>query len=378
MISNKIIKKIVTCIAYALISFCLFHLLTLCLKVRSFRHFVFISHSISTNGANDNIKASVSFSMSNTDIDYGTSYKFSPKSVVRRSKVLLPQFHSTKYMSLLTGLSISQLDGYARQSNIPLDSITELYTVVNIETARDTSVSYEECINPSVDGIRLHRTFLMGDDGLRVTHANIIERVLDETINQFNKYGRNRIFQYDNQRFLNSSFYALAPKGKDVNIGDSEKEPNGFRWIFKLFQPHDITREEHCFVFHSEAIDTLSLTLKFDEKVDISPLNRESSYESYQEIKFNDITTLGDAKYEVESKYLYDSVKPNSVNIRIGYYQQKSVTDNISFWVKYMSSEKLQWFRLFAITTLLGLSLTEFVLSIFGVIKEVIVSRKVI
>lgn len=372
----KIVKNLFRCIGCLLMTCGLLYLLLLCLDVKSYRHFVFVCHNVAVLGDTACIKAEILFNLSNIDRSNFTSINILPNTRRRRDNVLTPQYHTINDISLLSGLKINQIAAQARKGGILLDSITDLYTVVNLETARDLSTSYREEISSRDGAIALCREFLMGDNGLQVTHANLIERVLDCTVDRENKFRTNSPFDYNNQRFVDRSYYLLTSQRKKTEISHKEPVLNMTKWIAKCLEPYDITREEHCFVFHSEAIDTLGIVFKFDEKVDVSPLERDPSIENYQEICFNDFTTYGNPKYEVGSKYLYGDVTERSGNIRIGYLQQKGRENKLSFWVKYVSSEKIQWFRLFFLTTFLGFFLTELVLSLAKFVSVVVESLK--
>ena len=375
-ITMKIIKNLFRCIGCLLMTGGLFYLLLLCLEVKSYRHFIFVSHNVAALGDTTCVKADISFNISNTDRGNSTSVKFLPKASGRRDGVLTPQYHTIDDISLLSGLKIDQISAGARNAGILLDSITDLYTVVNLETARDLSTSYHEEISSEDGVITLCREHLMGDDGFRVTHASLIECVLNYTVEKEDKFMTNSLFHYNNQRFIDKSYYLLTSQGKESEISHKESLFNLTKWIAKCLEPCDITREEHFFVVHSEAIDTLAIEFKFDEKVDVSPLEREPSVEDYQKMRYNDFTTYGDPKYEVESKYLYGNVTKKTGNLRIGYLQQKGRENKLSFWVKYVSSEKIQWFRLFFLTTFLGFFLTESILSLFKFVSVFIESLK--
>lgn len=359
----KIIKNFFQCFGCLIITGVLFYLLLLCLEVKSYHHFIFVSHNVAAKGDTNNIKAEILFNLSNTEIANRTSIKFLPNTNPRRDGILVPQYHTIDDISRLSGLKITQLYDNAQKAGIPRDSITDLYTVVNLETAWDLPVLYHE-EKESADGcVFLFREKMMKDRNFRVTHANIIESVLKDAIYQEKLHDTNTPFQYCNKKLIDKSYYLITSKGKQTEVPQNYSSPNMLTWIDKCLEPHDITREEHFFIIHSEAIDTVALTLKFDEKVEFSPFKKNPTIKNYKELRFNDLTTYGEPRYEVESKYLYQNNNNKIANIHSSYYRQKSRENELSFWVKYESSEKIQWFRLFFITTFLGLFITLFILS---------------
>lgn len=372
----RVIKNLFRCISCLLITAGLLYLLVLCLEVKSYRHFIFVSHNVAALGDTTCVNADLSLKISNTHRGNGISIKFLSKEGGGRDSILTPQYHTIEDISLLSGLKINQIGAVARNAGIRLDSITDLYTVVILETARDSSISYHEEINSNDGGVTLCREHMMGGDKFRVTQASLIECVLNYTIEREDELDTNSPLHYNNQTYVDKSYYFLTSQGKKSKISHKDSLSNLTKWIAKCLEPYDITREEHCFVFHSEAVDTLAISFEFDEKVDVSPLEREPSAENYQGMCYNDFTTYGDSKYEVESKYLYSNVTKKKCDMYISYFQQKGRENNLSFWVKYVSSEKIQWFRLFFLTTFLGFFLTESILSILKFVSVIIESLK--
>lgn len=370
------VKNLLRCIGSFVMAGILSYLLLLCLKVKSHHHFLFVSHPVATIEDTNSVKAGVCFFLTNIEGDSEMSYKFISDNRKKRDNVLAPQYYNMEAISRLSGLDFNEISRYALKAHVPMDSLTDLYTVVNLETASSPNIKYSEDITPRQKSVFIHREFLMGDNDFRITHAYLVEHALLSAIEQENKHLTNSIFLFGNQRLVNKSYYVLTSKGKEVESDSRHSTQGVTKWIAKFFEPSDITRERHSFIIHSEAIDTLSLKLRFDEKVELSPLNREPSAEGSQTLLFDDITTCGEAIYASDSKYLYSDVGSRSANFHLSYYRQKGRENSFSFWVKYMSSEKIQWLRLFFLTTLLGFFLTEFLLSIFKIVVVLLKSCK--
>ena len=360
----KIVKTLLCCIGCFAMAGILSYILLLCLKVKSHHHYLFVSHPVATLENRNSLKAGICYYLTNIGGDCEMSYKFVSDNSPHRDSVLAPLYYNMEDVTRLSGLSLNEIAGYALRAGVPVDSLTNLYAVVNLETASSPDIKYSEDITPRQKSIFVHREFLMGDNDFRITHAYLVENVLKCAIEQEKQYHSNSIFFYGNQRLVNKSYYVLTSPGKEVELESKHSAQGVMKWISKFFEPCDITCERHSFIIHSEAIDTMSLTLRFDEKVELSPQNREPSAESYQALYFDDITTYGEATYSSDNKYLYSNVGRRNADFHLSYYRQKGHENSLSFWVKYVSSEKLQWFRLFLLTTLLGFFLTESLLSI--------------
>lgn len=357
----RFIKQTGRFIFFILVTGFLFYLLLLCLRVRSFDHYVFVSYSSSSYNDTNCINARITYNLSNLNETDKTSFEFLSKRSAKRPDVLAPQHYSLSGINQLAGISIDKLSVYATKANIPVDSISNLYNVVLFETNNDQSVTYKEQVSPRRGDVLIHREYLVGQE-IKITHEHLLEQALKYTVDKESKYDTDGPFQIDIQNFVINSYSILTSKFKEVKTVHETPRFSGLRLLVKIFEPYDITREDHKFVFHTQAVDTLGFIVKFDEKVETSPMNRTPSYNNYQEIVFDDITTHGETKYDAGTKYLYSDIKQRSATFHISYYQQKARENTLSFWVKYVSSEKLQWFRLFFLTTVLGYCITRLII----------------
>lgn len=361
----KIYKLICSCFLYFTASCILGYVLLLFLGVRQFNHFVFVSHNVSCLKDTFNVTANMFFDISNAYVSSGTKCIFINKNTPRRKGTLSPKYSSLEDLSLLTGLSLSKIRTLEMSNDIQKNSLSELYTIVYFEPTYDEQVPYNEKIKIRDNNIIIQRNHMLGDGKSNLFHSNTIESVFKDAIKI-----------YDNKKLLFDSVQVLENKSLCVisSIRDTVKVDNRiphnqfFKWLYLSVAPYDITRSEHCFVLFSEAIDTLNLRLRFDEKVSVSPSGIHQMYGNHRILYFDDVTTYGDPKYEIASNYIYSELtKENFKNY--GYYRQKMNDNVIHFWVKYESSQKLQWLRLFFLSSLLGLFITRLISSLIKLVS---------
>lgn len=373
----KIVKvlKSLRCVGDIILGCLLFYILIQILNVRKYSHYIFILHPVAELNDTNNVYVDISFYLSNiSHINSNANYIFHTSTGPGRMDVLPPHYNNLNDILKASGVHYNKLCEESIKSGLLADSISNLYYAADIEASDNfAAVIPSSDIRSDKNGIFLHNISQMGTNETQKNLDYIMEKILDVSKKREIEYNLSPLFQYNSNSTIIKSDYALTYRGRTFEIKHHNEQTSNdfFAWIAKVFEPNDITKEEHTFVVHSESIDTISLSLVFDESIELSTLVKPFSIKSLNEIEFKDITTRGEVKYKVDNKYLYNNFTSKSVTLGDNYYHQKAVDNKISFWVKYMQSEKIQWLRLFVLTTFLGLILTDFIVCSYKFIENI-------
>lgn len=368
-----IYKKLLRCTCESICFGILLYILLQCLNVRTYNHYVFVGHPVAELNDTNNVSSEIKFYLSNiSHCRSYADYSIYTNNTHRRTDVLSPHFNNITDIINETGCSYNELCKKTIQKGLLIDSIVNLFTMTIFEEAEDLARIFNNDTIVNDNGVFYYNEYPMGAIRTIYNHDYAIKKLLEITKEKEAQHNSGKVFQYDNKNTIVKSDYALTYTGRSFDIihKKNKSDNNLFLWIEKVFEPNDITKEMHTFVVHSESIDTVSLDIMFDEKIELSPINKAFTKINFNEIKFDDVTTLGETQYKVSSRYLHDNITRKNVNLRTDYYHLKAYENKISFWVKYVKSGKIQWFRLFVLTTLLGLLLTDTTVCIYNVLVE--------
>ena len=359
----KIKRKLINIIGYSVASCIFSYFLYLCMLVPDYHHYVILMHPMNKIACNKFVTAKVDFQFSNYGKrgSEGESYSFSFSDKPNNPDIFPPRFTKPSDCFYIIGSSFSnEMEKSMLMSFFPIDSIKGMFYVMHTRTSNNEDSKFHHSI--SIKGKTGSKIAILEKEFPSTQQLNGIEDVLFEAIEK----GKNsdkflfheKVFDYDNSLLHTSSFSIIAEEmtsENDYSIKRQKKE-SLFSPITKLFTPYDITKAGYKIYVFSESIDSVLLTLNFDENVELSSINKQYRKNNSKSITFHDIATkqLDEPRNQFLTEMNY---KYGQVNIRR--FQKCAYRDCFSFWVKYESSETLQWIRLFILTSILGYLLTN-------------------
>lgn len=339
-------KYLLTSFIYILLCIPTFLVLKSWLNVREMKHYIFLSNLQNNGNRKYFSKLDISYSLSSSDDGKSVVGEFiymsSPKDSFENKIKEIPRYDFFK----IIGGDISKYKRELKNENIDVKKISDFISIIDFEKT-DFSLSLKQPeyfkINPEKSVIRILRRTdpkeLIG--ALAKKEFSILDscNLLENNKSYFGPI----LFNINKDNLTVIQDYILRKDNIETVTFKTHKNfsVNIFHQLLKYLAFHDISKEGHRYYIFINDIDTVSLKIKFDDEVELSSLKREPDIE--------DATSL-----------YYRNIKNNTNSLKNALdYQNYAISNNITFWVKYSKGERMQWVRLFIITTLLGFFITE-------------------
>ena len=184
----------------------------------------------------------------------------------------------------------------------------------------------------------------------------------------------NRMFDFNTDSLFLKSYYLFSDQLTDsVCVKASNERKSNFVRIWNLLtSDFDITKAQYNLIVLSEAIDSLDLCIYFNDIIKLSPISVEdksgiriekgSNFVKLYNIKSNHTPNHGIYRLFKLSDDLYNGYNAEGIYNNARY-------NNISFFAQRISSEKIQWIRLFVLSSLLAYLVSIFFLYLHKLLR---------
>lgn len=344
--------------------------------VPDYHHYVFLMHPMNKLDSSDKfVSAKIDYRLSNIG-EKGSereSYKFTFLDKPHNTEIFPPRFRNPNDCFYIVGSSFSnEMQKKMLLSFFPVDSISGMFYVMHSRSSIDKFSSFRHSI--SIRETSGSKVAILEKEYPSTQKLLGLEDVLYEAIEKGKESDKRvfkeKVFDYEEDCLRTSSFSLITERQTTETLLSVSSQDNTsfFSPIIKFFTPYDITKAGYKFYVFSESIDSVSLTLTFDENIELSPIPQYYITNNSKSITFANVVTkqLDEPKNQFLSNINY---KYGQVNM--WRYHKCAYRDCISFWVQYESSGIIQWIRLFLLTSILGYLLTNLLSCITSVPENV-------
>ena len=363
------------------------YILQLCMQVPEYRHYLILMHPMSKQETRMKyVSANLQFDISNCNLyrDDAESYYFELTDKQPHQDIYRPKFSKPSDCFNIVGNPYSQeISKKMLASFFSEDSIGNMYYVYYARTAKGKIPSFNS--SSFVNGKRGSQSIYLVKDYPSVLDIQDLEDLLYEAIVKAKSAEKNRrflesVFDYDSEKMRTTSISIMTHKNicNASVVKNVSGLPYFFRQLTTLFAPYDITKAGYKFYIFSESVDSVTMTLNFDENVDLSPCNRPYNKQGKRSFLFDNLATRALEGLPNEPFLWEINTKYGRVNAEK--YQRCANRDYISLWAKFEASERLQWIRLFFLTSLLAYFITQLLSIIISlaeyIMKNIKIERK--